>query len=297
MALSCVSFLYVHLLVVIVTADRRFQGRGGRAQRTILQDSTLYQPDERKPQTNPRFARKLNEIGSVFELASLLASRDRRFCTNKTITNLQEVIERNNYTTIQKEEFLTNLNKQCTENMDTRRRYKIERIITQHDLTKMGIVSLEAKKMKCRPKKTAVELPEARYGYTYYPQCVSLQRCSGCCNSDLLECKPTKVTTVKKWILEMNSLLDYSKPVLLSLKQHKKCECGCKILASHCNKAQIYDEDSCQCRCRLDSEEDCGDEKMWDPTLCKCVCKRSPSCSTGADFDYTSCRCKLKNNR
>ncbi|KAJ4435949.1 hypothetical protein ANN_18572 [Periplaneta americana] len=272
MALSCVSFLYVHLLVVIVTADRRFQGRGGRAQRTILQDSTLYKPDERKPQdpvqanrdnyfngrreasstfrnkkrdylkkklnkiernsrnknirdlhkgikefkneyqarvnmimdengdlladtklrkTNPRFARKLNEIGSVFELASLLASRDRRFCTNKTITNLQEVIERNNYTTIQKEEFLTNLNKQCTENMDTRRRYKIERIITQHDLTKMGVVSLEAKKMKCKPKKTAVELPEARYGYTYYPQCVALQRCSGCCNSDLLECKPT----------------------------------------------------------------------------------------------------------
>ena len=43
----------------------------------------------------------------------------------------------------------------------------------------------------CRPKVKTV--PLSRYGkstFMYWPDCVMLDQCSGCCTSDLLECQP-----------------------------------------------------------------------------------------------------------
>jgi hypothetical protein len=72
--------------------------------------------------------------------------------------------------------------------------------LTVHEITKMNAARLGAKKVACKPRATLTELPPAAFGSTYYPQCVTVKRCGGCCNSALLECKPVNITIVTKWV-------------------------------------------------------------------------------------------------
>jgi hypothetical protein len=64
-----------------------------------------------------------------------------------------------------------------------------------------------------------------------------------------------------------------------------------QTLPSHCGKMQVYDEESCECKCVNESEiEACEHPKEWDPNLCSCVCPQSLFCSTGAHIHPDSCK-------
>lgn len=53
-------------------------------------------------------------------------------------------------------------------------------------------------KMCCKPIKTMVELPTGGdLNVQLKPSCVAVRRCSGCCDSPLFECRPTKVIEKK----------------------------------------------------------------------------------------------------
>ena len=69
---------------------------------------------------------------------------------------------------------------------------------------------------------------------------------------------------------------------------------GCVIsqtLATHCSKMQVYDEESCKCKCKNEYEvETCEHPKEWDPKLCSCMCPESLLCSTGAHINPESCK-------
>jgi hypothetical protein len=85
------------------------------------------------------------------------------------------------------------------------------------ELTKMKYARQEANKTSCKPRAVHLEVPTAPLGMAYHPQCVSVKRCGGCCNSLSLECRPIKTTTVKKWVSMAESLHDYNNcPVRLS---------------------------------------------------------------------------------
>jgi hypothetical protein len=82
--------------------------------------------------------------------------------------------------------------------------------LREQELKIMNQARLEARKTSCKPRAVHVAVPPAPLGMSYYPQCVSVKRCGGCCNSPLLECMPIKKTTVKKWVSMAESLHDYN---------------------------------------------------------------------------------------
>jgi hypothetical protein len=64
-----------------------------------------------------------------------------------------------------------------------------------------------------------------------------------------------------------------------------------QTLPSHCSKMQVYDEESCECKCVNESEFNaCGHLTEWDPNLCTCVCPQSLFCSTGAHIHPDTCK-------
>ena len=50
----------------------------------------------------------------------------------------------------------------------------------------------------CEPKPTTVVIPRNASDLRsfYYPTCTRVNRCGGCCGSDLSECAPTQATVV-----------------------------------------------------------------------------------------------------
>ena len=49
----------------------------------------------------------------------------------------------------------------------------------------------------CTPQPRSVTVPpDSDPNVIWWPSCVLLERCGGCCGNDLLECVPTQVETV-----------------------------------------------------------------------------------------------------
>lgn len=53
---------------------------------------------------------------------------------------------------------------------------------------------MKDKRIKCKPKKMAVPLPNPNHT-ELKPECVYIKQCSGCCNSPHLECVPSRTKT------------------------------------------------------------------------------------------------------
>uniref|UniRef100_A0A1B6C2A8 Platelet-derived growth factor (PDGF) family profile domain-containing protein n=1 Tax=Clastoptera arizonana TaxID=38151 RepID=A0A1B6C2A8_9HEMI len=69
----------------------------------------------------------------------------------------------------------------------------------------------------------------------YYPSCVIMQRCGGCCVKDFLACRPLKKKSVSYQILQIKyvkKLLTINKKIIITVDEHVKCACGCRILKS-----------------------------------------------------------------
>ncbi|ROT77078.1 Vascular endothelial growth factor A [Penaeus vannamei] len=85
-------------------------------------------------------------------------------------------------------------------------------------------------KMCCKPIKTMVELPTGGdLNVQLKPSCVAVRRCSGCCDSPLFECRPTKVTEKKFKVIAMGSEVPSRK---IWVDEHKACECSCRLQVS-----------------------------------------------------------------
>lgn len=145
-------------------------------------------------------------------------------------------------------------------------------------------------KMCCKPIKTMVELPTGGdLNVQLKPSCVAVRRCSGCCDSPLFECRPTKVIEKKFKVIAMGSEVPSRK---VRVDEHKACECSCREREEHCNKTiHFYDAATCSCKC-LSGMKNCSNDKVWDEKRCACVCKKEKKCRGGRHFDASSCRCQ-----
>ncbi|RWS09096.1 vascular endothelial growth factor A-like protein [Dinothrombium tinctorium] len=156
----------------------------------------------------------------------------------------------------------------------------------------------------CSPELKTVEIKSnAPESEIYFPWCVKLPRCSGCCSSRRLECVATKRTTVDITGVRLQYLAENSKFRLKGLKvfkmdKHEECSCQCIQKASDCNELQMYRAEECRCVCRdLQKVLQCIQQrnKFWDQGNCTCLCKSTLNCSTGLRFDQNTCRylCEL----
>ncbi|XP_011493907.1 PREDICTED: vascular endothelial growth factor A [Ceratosolen solmsi marchali] len=154
----------------------------------------------------------------------------------------------------------------------------------------------------CMPELQVVPVKEnPDPGAIYFPNCIRIKRCGGCCNHELLSCQPTAteihnyqihVTKISEDLAQYNVYKE-----IVPLEEHTECFCGCKVNENDCTDKQYYNKDECRCICkRLDEEDKCRqhiEKKYWNPDQCSCQCRNVEECSTGFYFDHNLCSCKI----
>lgn len=174
----------------------------------------------------------------------------------------------------------------------------------------------------CAPIETIVNVvPQDERDPTifYFPSCIKIQQCGGCCSHTGTTCSPTdeveKQVTVKKTKFTGGQRLQALGDITVKVKEHKKCKCQCKKTASDCNSLQKFIGNQCRCEClNIEDAENCAKVrteilrvrfrpfmlktnlqdslKLWDTKSCACVCRDSKECATGLQFDQGSCSCQ-----
>ncbi|KAK7602771.1 hypothetical protein V9T40_006745 [Parthenolecanium corni] len=152
----------------------------------------------------------------------------------------------------------------------------------------------------CKPELQTINLKDTNDPTViYYPMCVRLEQCAGCCNHELLMCQYTKSSPVNVTIMMTkymgNKTLKYIGKKIVTLLRHNECQCDCKTKAKDCRGGQIYKQDECRCVCANGNEEQqCTKQhnKLWNPATCQCACRNITECSSGYFFDQNSCSCR-----
>lgn len=156
----------------------------------------------------------------------------------------------------------------------------------------------------CRPQKSVVKVAENAQtdGVLLWPPCVYLNRCGGCCASELMTCRPTAVSSVNVTVLQARYTGPQSNPFaneglrVIAMDQHEKCSCGCKEQPEDCTPLQEYRKNECRCICANQYEATrCQQRpnKFWDSRECICKCRDPLDCSSGLFFSTKTCRCEM----
>lgn len=122
------------------------------------------------------------------------------------------------------------------------------------------------KQATCKPIETLVStVPADERDPTvfYYPSCVLVSQCGGCCAHSGTTCSPTeeseKQVFVKKTKYAGGQKLVAVGNITVTVKEHTKCRCQCKKTASDCNSLQKFVANQCRCECmNLDQAESCS---------------------------------------
>lgn len=166
----------------------------------------------------------------------------------------------------------------------------------------------------CKPELRTVELDLPLDPHTtYYPTCVRVEQCGGCCFGPLLTCRPSVTKVLKVKVLKTTTSSSGSSRRnrtgrrrrrensvsyhTLSVVKHTACECGCKVQASDCNSTiHTYREGECACVCKdRDEKSKCEEQnstKYWSDETCSCYCRKPQACGSGEYFSQVSCRCE-----
>nr|WBW70142.1 venom protein [Lampona murina] len=155
----------------------------------------------------------------------------------------------------------------------------------------------------CQLEQHVVELEKPENTASlYWPSCVHVQRCGGCCSSAMVACKPLSTSFINVRVLQLYynaqnpNALESPEIRTLSVLQHDRCACLCKETAEDCDP-NIHDYKPGECRCVCKSPDEAasctGPEKVWDFRQCACKCMHIQLCSTGNYFNELSCRCEI----
>ncbi|XP_063874972.1 vascular endothelial growth factor A-like [Scylla paramamosain] len=155
---------------------------------------------------------------------------------------------------------------------------------------------IKAEMAHCQPEKKTVELDlPQEYGTVFFPTCVRVEQCGGCCGHPLLTCRPSSTKTVTYEVTKMTAE-HISSPYYVNVTKHVKCECQCSVTEQDCTTSQTYDENNCECICENEEQKRACDkrkDKLWDKDSCTCKCRKDDVvCETGEFFCQDSCKCK-----
>ncbi|KAL7629995.1 UNVERIFIED_CONTAM: hypothetical protein RMT77_019885 [Armadillidium vulgare] len=158
----------------------------------------------------------------------------------------------------------------------------------------------------CTPEEHTVplNLPQEE-GVSYFPTCVRVKRCGGCCLLSHHSCQPSTARTIKAKVLKAGGTVTRSRRrvsrqaepeyISVDVEEHLSCDCKCKLKESECNPAiQTYSEHQCECLCKdKDKEQAClgSRDHFWSYDQCECLCRKTISCSSGQEFDHKTCSC------
>ncbi|KAK9498204.1 hypothetical protein O3M35_004069 [Rhynocoris fuscipes] len=161
------------------------------------------------------------------------------------------------------------------------------------------------------PEKQVVKLgPPPDLNSFYWPSCIRIERCGGCCTqNELLSCQPVEkvIINYQVGIREVELGIHHSrdhysqKKVIVPVEKHIRCKCDCRIKKEDCPRLQEYKKESCACVCtNRDEKAKCEDDasnKTWDPHSCTCNCLEEKECQSGYIFNKHSCSCEAQRTR
>lgn len=94
----------------------------------------------------------------------------------------------------------------------------------------------------------------------YFPSCVLVKQCGGCCAHSGTICTPVeeveKTVVVKKTKYVNASKLLSLGDMTMTVKEHTQCKCLCKKTQADCNSQQTFIKNQCRCECINKDEED-----------------------------------------
>lgn len=152
----------------------------------------------------------------------------------------------------------------------------------------------------CSPRYQTVVIPRhTDPNVKYFPPCTRVLRCGGCAPAEVLSCEP-KQTSVKQVVVFKSHIPYPGSPttevdqlVLVPIVEHDSCEPQCTVKPYHCNPLQTYIARECRCMCRDRSQ--CAQNQVWDEDTCMCKCaQKIDNCQGFSHFSESTCRCELR---
>lgn len=166
----------------------------------------------------------------------------------------------------------------------------------------------------CKPELVTVPLNLTEELNTmFFPTCIRLEQCGGCCSGSLLTCRPTVTKVVKVKVLKVNTARSSRRRGsssgrrrrrestatyhIVDAVKHTACKCDCKKREEDCNSnLHTYYQGECACICKNKDEktkcESQNSTKYWDNNTCSCYCRKQSDCGSGEYFSQTSCSCE-----
>lgn len=129
----------------------------------------------------------------------------------------------------------------------------------------------------CQPRPTIVKtdtLISTNDDILFWPHCLSVNKCDGCCNTDLFECVSTRTRELPTQLIRMEydsltNRLAWAGVTTVGVEEDVGCACKCKVRPHQCRvDREVFN--NCQCHCVAQLE--CPPNFRWDPVTCDCVC-------------------------
>ncbi|XP_033110983.1 uncharacterized protein LOC117112038 [Anneissia japonica] len=178
---------------------------------------------------------------------------------------------------------------------------KPKRIVHDQEFMNTKFEHSIAELPKCIPRVKIVDVPKGDDPNVFFwPPCVTLRKCSGCCTSDLYECTAVRtqpvVINVLKYLPNFGDGGREFEEYSITMEEDDSCQCLCKVQQKHCN-LNIHRYAQCSCQC-IRGKQTCTDTMYWDTQTCSCVCNATPQqrvCSRKRQvFNEESCQCECK---
>ncbi|XP_030271382.1 vascular endothelial growth factor D isoform X1 [Sparus aurata] len=158
-----------------------------------------------------------------------------------------------------------------------------------YSLEILKAIDEEWQRTQCMPRETCVDVAKelgTDPSMFFKPPCVSVHRCSGCCNQEGITCKNTTTVYVNKTVLSVIPFKFVPEPVLIKVANHTECRCMEPAIIRR--NAQPHRSSGCSPMGQLSEVEDsrrlCATGLIWDCSSDRCI----PYPSSTPDFPLTS---------
>lgn len=141
----------------------------------------------------------------------------------------------------------------------------------------------------------------------YSPSCVKVNRCSGCCQSDSVQCVPTSVYTTRVQISQRIMIPTFSYVIrTFEFTHHESCACKSRdetrpvCVQEACQAKTTWDPGQCRCVANTTNtciQTSCDHGQRWNQDTCLCESTCVPQirrCPLGQRWDMRSCNCIQK---
>ncbi|XP_068171066.1 vascular endothelial growth factor D [Antennarius striatus] len=145
-----------------------------------------------------------------------------------------------------------------------------------YSLEILTAIAEEWQRIQCKPRETCIDVAKelgTEPSMFFKPPCVSVHRCSGCCNQESVTCRNTTTVFVNKTVLSVIPFKFGPEPVLIKVANHTECRCMEPPIIRR--NAQPHRSRGCSPMAQLSEEDDprrlCASGLIWDCSSDRCV--------------------------